>query len=66
MVTNFTSSFGLEKVRIFVRTEEESQRRDDSGQVKQAKPHVINKAYDLLSLGWTGEEIYDIIHNIKA
>ena len=52
--------------RIFCRTEEESQRRDGEGQIKQAKPHIINKADDLLALGWSKKEVNDIRYNIRA
>ena len=51
--------------RIYARTEEESQRRNSSGELDQPKPHIINKPQDLAKLGWTLREINDIIHNIR-
>ena len=42
--------------RIFCRTEEESR------QVPQAKPHIINRVEDLVKLGFTEGEIKNIIH----
>ena len=52
--------------RIFARTEAESLRRDDRGNISQAKPHVINKVDDLKVLGWTNKEVDDIRYNVRA
>ena len=49
--------------RLFCRTEEESKQRDSNGQIKQARPHVVDKVDDLLDLGWTQNEVNDIRYN---
>ena len=52
--------------RICARTEEESQRKNESGQPAQPRPHFINTPQDLLKEGWNAQEVHDIIHNIRA
>ena len=53
--------------RIFARTEEESNMRINRNGVDIPFPaHVINKPQDLEHLGWTPDEILDIINNNKV
>ena len=43
--------------RMYCRTEEEATKQP------QPKPHVINRAEDLMKLGWTEKEVEEIIWN---
>ena len=55
--------------RIFARTEEESKQRvvnPVTGKEGMPKPHIINKPQDLRNLGWSDQEILDIINYKKA
>ena len=50
--------------RIFARTEEESKMRiNRNGKDIPHPPHIINNPQDLKDLGWSPEEILDIIDN---
>ena len=52
--------------RIFARTEAESNEKvtnPATGKIGQPKPHIVNKVQDLGKLGWTNQQIEDIIHN---
>ena len=54
--------------RIFCRTEQESNERvqhPTTGKMVPPKPHIVNKAQDLMQLGWSNDEIEKIIHNKK-
>ena len=48
--------------RIYCRTEQESQR--SSPNVKLPKPHAVNRPQDLSKLGFSQQEIENIIYNI--
>ena len=55
--------------KILFRTEEESQRKDHYN-IRTAKygmppPHFINKPQDLLKLGFSDTEVFNIINNIR-
>ena len=55
--------------KILFRTEEESQRTDHynirTGKYGMPPPHFINKPQDLLKLGFSDTEVFNIINNIR-
>ena len=54
--------------RIYCRTEDESKQKvmnHTTGREAMPKPHIVNKPQDLEKLGWSRQEILDIIHNKK-
>ena len=50
--------------RIYCRTEEESRTLQPNG--KQARPHVVNRPQDLAKLGFSKQEIENIIYNRRT
>ena len=52
--------------RIYCRTEDESKQKvmnHTTGREVMPKPHIVNKPQDLEKLGWSRQDILDIIHN---